>query len=144
MLSHPFAPSKGVQDSLGFWTPRRGFWIPGAGFRSFVSETWIPDSVNCIPNSKAHDSRFHMKNFRIPESGFPCMRRLITGKGVFTGEIIAATLRCGDTSLREIAPFVLENFYENLCLRYNLAATNRTKSNQTEFVRLVAATKFRC
>ena len=68
-----------------------GFQVPDSG--SFVSGTWIPDSVNCIPDSKAHDSRFHMKNFRIPESGLPCMRRLIAGKGVFTGEIIAATLR---------------------------------------------------
>ena len=60
MLSHPsslaFAPCKGIQYSLGLWTPCRGFRIPATGFRSFVSGTWIPDS-------KAHDSGFRMKTF---------------------------------------------------------------------------------
>ena len=28
-ISNDFAPYKGIQDSLGFWTPRRGFRIPG-------------------------------------------------------------------------------------------------------------------
>ena len=28
-----FAPCKGIQDSLGFWIPRRGFWIPDSNYR---------------------------------------------------------------------------------------------------------------
>ena len=47
--------TKGIQDSLGFWIPRRGFQIPGTGFQSLSVEprdyndlfslgrTWIPD-----------------------------------------------------------------------------------------------------
>ena len=54
------APSKKrIQDSLGFWTPRRGFRIPGTGFRylSVELEFWIqvvngiPDSLGCITDS---------------------------------------------------------------------------------------------
>ena len=52
----PTHPMKGIQDSLGLWTPCRGFRIPSTGFRFFVSGTWIPDS-------KAHDFGFHMKKF---------------------------------------------------------------------------------
>ena len=37
---------KGIQDTLGFWIPRRGFRIPFTGFQIFFSGTWIPDS-NC-------------------------------------------------------------------------------------------------
>ena len=37
------ATCKGIQDSLGFWIPRRGFRIPGTGFQT-VSETWILNS----------------------------------------------------------------------------------------------------
>ena len=40
------APCKGIQDTLGFWIPRRGFRIPFTGFQIFFSGTWIPDS-NC-------------------------------------------------------------------------------------------------
>ena len=38
------AQCKGFQDSLGFWTPRRGFRIDGAGFQSLSMELgfWIP------------------------------------------------------------------------------------------------------
>ena len=49
---------KGIQNSLGFWIPRRGFHIPGAGFQH-LSVGWlgfliplsceIPDSLSCIP-----------------------------------------------------------------------------------------------
>ena len=46
---------------------------------------------------------------------------------------------------RQIASFVLEKFCENLSLQHNfVAATCCKKSNQTEFVPLVAATKFSC
>ena len=51
----------GIQDSLGFWIPRRGFrnfryWIP-----VFVSGTWIPDS-------KAQDFGFHKQKFPFHEA----------------------------------------------------------------------------
>ena len=38
------APSKGIQDSLGFWIPRGGFRIPFNGFQIFVKGTWILNS----------------------------------------------------------------------------------------------------
>ena len=64
-------PCKGIKDSLGFWIPRPGFRIPGTGFPSLLVKFgfWIPifsripDSLSCIPNSKAQDSRFHKKIF---------------------------------------------------------------------------------
>ena len=64
-------PCKGIKDSHGFWIPRPGFRIPGTGFRSLLVKFgfWIPifsripDSLSCIPNSKAQDSRFHKKIF---------------------------------------------------------------------------------
>ena len=60
-----------VKDSLGFWIPRPRFCIPGTGFRSLLVKFgfWIPifsrvpDSLSCIPNSKAQDSGFHKKKF---------------------------------------------------------------------------------
>ena len=33
-----FAPWKGIQDSLGFWIPRRGVRIPGTAFQSLPVE----------------------------------------------------------------------------------------------------------
>ena len=61
------------------------------------------------------------------------------------GLLVAAT-RWGDTSQRQIASCVQEKFWENLLSPQQnfVVATNRKKSNQTEFVRLVAATKFFC
>ena len=86
---------KGIQDTLGFWIPRRGFRIPITGSRSFSVELgfWIRivsgilDSYTCIPNSKAQDSGFHKQKFprfwipnakisRISESGFLYMGRV--------------------------------------------------------------------
>ena len=60
-----------IQDSLGFWIPRWGFRIPGTGFQflSVELEFWIsivsgiPDSLSCIPDSKAQDCRFHQQKF---------------------------------------------------------------------------------
>ena len=40
------APCKEIQDSLGFWIPRRGFRILGTGFQIFFNGTWILNS-NC-------------------------------------------------------------------------------------------------
>ena len=54
----------GIKDSHGFWIPRPGFrsllvkfgfWIPNF--------SRIPDSLSCIPDSKAQDSGFHKKKF---------------------------------------------------------------------------------
>ena len=72
-FSHPawfdwhFASCNGIQDSLGFWIPCRGFRISATGFQSlvgfqiFLAVFWIPKPR--IPDSTAKISRF-------PESGF--------------------------------------------------------------------------
>ena len=86
-----FTPCKGIQDSLVFWIPRRGFQIPDTGFQplSVKVEFWIsivsgiPDSLSCISDSKApENSRFRKHNFlgfRIqdshPTGGESCTRR---------------------------------------------------------------------
>ena len=65
------ASYKEIQVSLRFWSPRCGFRIPGNGFQFFSVELefWIPivsripDSLSCIPDSKAQDSRFHQQKF---------------------------------------------------------------------------------
>ena len=63
------APCNGIQDNLGFWIPRRGFRIPDSrywivdslsvelGFRIQIV-SGIPDSLSCILDFKAQDSRF--------------------------------------------------------------------------------------
>ena len=72
-VSQDIAPCKGIQDSVRFWTPRRGFWIPVTRFQIFFSGTWIPDSYSYIPESKAQDSGFHKQKFSI----FPYLGRKI-------------------------------------------------------------------
>ena len=89
-LSRPwFFPWRKIQDSLGFWTPRRGFRIPGTGFPSLSVKLrfWIPvvSIVGFqITNCRISDSK--KKNFpecritrakmsRIPEPAFPYVRR---------------------------------------------------------------------
>jgi len=52
---------KGIQDSLGFWIPRRGYRIPVTGFQPLTIESgfwipivnWIPNSLSCSPETKA-------------------------------------------------------------------------------------------
>ena len=67
-------PRNGIKDSLGFWIPLRGFRIPGTGFQSSFFQSvelgfWIPvvsgipDSLSCIPDSKAQDYEFYKQNF---------------------------------------------------------------------------------
>ena len=49
-----FHPCKGIQDSLGFCIPRRGFRIPATGFHFLSVElgSWIPIvSGICYPES---------------------------------------------------------------------------------------------
>ena len=64
-----FAPGKGIQDTLGFWIPRRGFRIPITGFQIFFSGTWIPDS-NCqwYSGFLLLYSGFQGPGFRIPQT----------------------------------------------------------------------------
>ena len=72
-----FAPSKGFQDSLGFWIPCCGFQVLDSGSFpvklefQFPIVSGIPDSLNCIPDSKALDSGFQKQKyprFRNPDS----------------------------------------------------------------------------
>ena len=66
-----YALCKGIQDNLGFWIPLRGFRISWWWISVFVSGTvvgfWIaivggiPDSLSCIPDSKAQDLGFKRK-----------------------------------------------------------------------------------
>ena len=55
-----------MQDSLGFWNPRREFRIPGSGFLTLTVEHgfWIPieSAGSRIPQAKFS---------RIPESAIP-------------------------------------------------------------------------
>ena len=56
---------KGIQDSFGFWIQ-----VPYSGLCQWISiVSGIPDSLSCIPDSKAQDSGLHKQNFlgfRIP------------------------------------------------------------------------------
>ena len=88
-------PREGIQGSLGFWIPHLGFRIPGTGFQSFSVELgfWIPiisgnpDSLKCILDSKAQDSKFHKPNFPcFPDStvkNFPNSRILTALQSAF-------------------------------------------------------------
>ena len=61
-----FTPRKGIQDSLRFWIPRRGLRIRKTGLR-IAMVSGIPDSLSCIPESKALD-------FGIPQAkSFDCL-----------------------------------------------------------------------
>ena len=60
-------PCKEIQDSLGFHA------VQDSWFSVFVSGTWIPDSLSCIPDCKAQDSGFHLNilldlGFQNPDS----------------------------------------------------------------------------
>ena len=58
-----FAPCKGIQDSLGFWTSCRGFQIPGTEFRILCQ--WNLDS-----GFLELYSGFQSPGFRIPQTKF--------------------------------------------------------------------------
>ena len=73
---NPFASCiKGIQDSHGFWIPRRGFRIPVTGFQIFSSGTRFPDS-NCQWDSRFLQlySGFQTQGFRIPLAKIPGFR----------------------------------------------------------------------
>ena len=57
----------GIQDSLVFWIPCRGFRIPGTAVRIPI-QNCIPDSLSCVPESKAQRFRIQSKISWIPES----------------------------------------------------------------------------
>ena len=99
------------------WILDRGFRIPGNWFQSLWVELgfWIPvvhgipDSLNCIPDSKAQDSRFHKQNF--PGFGNP--------DSLTWGDIpLNKTITAGHSSQSPIN----RNLYEKyLCVNTSLA-----------------------
>ena len=49
-----------------------GYLVSGIGIPYSNRVSGIPNSLSCIPDSKAQDSGFHKQKFsRIPECGFP-------------------------------------------------------------------------
>ena len=68
-----FALCKEIQDSLGFWIPRRGFRILVTGFQSLSMELRFRILIFCaIPDSKTQHSGVHSPRkflgFRDPDS----------------------------------------------------------------------------
>ena len=68
-----FVPCRGIQDSLVFWIPRRGYpdsryWIPVCQWNLdfwIPIASGIPDPLSCFPDSKAQDSGLHKQSFLI-------------------------------------------------------------------------------
>ena len=60
----------GIQDSLGFWIPRRGFQIPGTGF--WILCQWNLDSgfQSFVRSGFFEMHGFQSPGFRIPLCGF--------------------------------------------------------------------------
>ena len=87
-------PCKEIQDSLRFWILRRGsVQISGTGFQYLSVElgfripivSGIPDSLSCIPDSKA-------KDFWLHEQNFPGFRNPINGSETNLGLVIKLAL----------------------------------------------------
>ena len=87
-------PCKEIQDSLRFWILRRGsVQISDTGFQYLSVElgfripivSGIPDSLSCIPDSKAQDFWFHKQNF-------PGFRNPINGSETNLGLVIKLAL----------------------------------------------------
>ena len=70
--NHVHPPCKGIQDSLGFWIPLRGFRISRWWISVFVGGTWILD-CNCRWDSRFLElySGFQSPGFGIPQANFP-------------------------------------------------------------------------
>ena len=67
-MGEKFALCKGIQNSLGFWIPRRGLRIPGTGF--WILCQWKLDSRSqSLVDSRILElySGFHSPGFRIPQ-----------------------------------------------------------------------------
>ena len=62
---------KEIQESLGFWTPRRGFRIPGNRFQSLSAELgfWILIVCGILDSLSELNSRFQNPGFQIPLRG---------------------------------------------------------------------------
>ena len=60
-INLPIVPCKGIQDSLGFWIPRRGFRIPDT--RSWILCQWNWDS-----GFLEHHSEFQNPGLKIPQA----------------------------------------------------------------------------
>ena len=68
----PHVKRKGVEDSHGFWIPRRGFRIPSTGFRIFC-QCSVDSRFQSLMDSGFLDlySGFKSPGFRIPQAKFP-------------------------------------------------------------------------
>ena len=91
--SFPRSESKTVLDS-GFHAMDSGFQI--VDFEAFVSGIWIPDSnrwrdsVSCIPDPKAQDSRFHKQKCSLHEAQL--------GKNIYCPNKVT---RCSNSGIRK-------------------------------------------
>ena len=61
-----FVSCKGIQDSLGFWIPRRGFLIPGTWLQFFLVESWI--GFQSLVGFRIRRALFRIPKPRIPDS----------------------------------------------------------------------------
>ena len=102
-----------------------------------LEKDWIPLSLVCSSGS-------HIK-IGIFEKCSACSSFLfLTLRLVYTRWQVAAICHTA-TSQQQIALFVLDNFYENLCLRNRILSEQHVTKNQIrQFVQLVAAIKFCC
>ncbi|CAH3150596.1 unnamed protein product [Porites lobata] len=103
--SFPRSESKTVLDS-GFHAMDSGFQI--VDFGAFVSGIWIPDSnrwrdsVSCIPDPKARDSRFHKQKCSLHEAQL--------GKNIYCPNKVT---RCSNSGIRKkiASPLLLPPLY---------------------------------
>ena len=102
-----------------------------------LEKNWIPLSLVCSSGS-------HIK-IGIFEKCSACSSFLfLTLRLVYTRWQVAAICHTA-TSQRQITLFVLDNFYENLCLRNRILSQQHVTKNQIiQFVQLVGVIKFCC
>ena len=101
-----------------------------------LEKNWIPLSLVCSSGS-------HIKS-GIFEKCSACSSFLfLTLRLVYTRWQVAAICHTA-TSQRQITLFVLDNFYENLCLPNRILLQQHVTKNQIHFVQLVGAIKFCC
>ena len=97
-------------------------------------KNWIPLSLVC--NSGSH--------FKIGICSACSSFLFVTLRSVYTRWQVAAICHTA-SSQWQIALCVLENFYENLCLRNRISSQQHVTKNQIiQFVQLVGAIKFCC
>jgi len=68
LLAQGLSVPEGVQDSLGFWIPRRGFRIPGTGFPFLPMEVGFRIVIVSAGDSEFIErySGFQNPGFQIP------------------------------------------------------------------------------